>query len=50
MKVRAAVVDWYMDKKIDIDSLVTATLPLERISDGFASMHAGESIRMAVTF
>ncbi len=44
------IVDWYMDKKIDIDSLITHQLPLERINDAFDLMHAGESIRTVVTF
>ena len=44
------IVDWYMDGKIDIDSLVTHTLPLEKINDAFDLMHSGESIRTVVTF
>jgi len=44
------IVDWYMDKKIDIDSLVTHVLPLERINEAFDLMHSGESIRTVVTF
>jgi S-(hydroxymethyl)glutathione dehydrogenase/alcohol dehydrogenase len=39
-----------MDGKVDIDSLVTHTLPLERINDAFDLMHSGESIRSVVTF
>jgi len=44
------IVDWYMDGKIDIDSLITHTLPLDRINDAFDLMHAGTSIRSVVTF
>ncbi len=44
------IVDWYMDGKIDIDALITHTMPLERINDAFDLMHAGESIRSVVTF
>jgi S-(hydroxymethyl)glutathione dehydrogenase / alcohol dehydrogenase len=44
------IVDWYMDGKIQIDPMITHTLPLERINDGFALMHAGESIRSVVVF
>ncbi|HEX6271581.1 MAG TPA: S-(hydroxymethyl)glutathione dehydrogenase/class III alcohol dehydrogenase [Polyangiaceae bacterium] len=44
------IVDWYMEKKIDIDSLITHKLPLERINDAFALMHAGESIRTVVEY
>jgi S-(hydroxymethyl)glutathione dehydrogenase/alcohol dehydrogenase len=43
------IVDWYMDKKIEIDSLITQTLPLERINEGFALMRARKSIRTVVT-
>jgi S-(hydroxymethyl)glutathione dehydrogenase/alcohol dehydrogenase len=44
------IVDWYMDKKIDIDSLITHKLPLERINEAFDLMHAGKSIRTVVEF
>src|SRR4051794_764788 len=44
------IVDWYMDKKINIDDLITHVLPLDRINEGFDLMHEGESIRSVVTF
>ncbi|KAI9134202.1 S-(hydroxymethyl)glutathione dehydrogenase/class III alcohol dehydrogenase [Acaryochloris sp. CCMEE 5410] len=44
------IVDWYMDGKIDIDSLVTHTMPLEKINDAFDLMHKGESIRSVINF
>ncbi|HEY5208215.1 MAG TPA: S-(hydroxymethyl)glutathione dehydrogenase/class III alcohol dehydrogenase [Stellaceae bacterium] len=44
------IVDWYMDKKINIDDLITHTMPLERINDAFDLMHRGESIRSVVIF
>jgi S-(hydroxymethyl)glutathione dehydrogenase/alcohol dehydrogenase len=44
------IVDWYMDGKIDIDSLITHTMPLADINRAFDLMHAGESIRSVVTF
>ncbi len=44
------IVDWYMSKKIDIDSLITHKLPLERINEAFDLMHKGESIRAVVTY
>jgi S-(hydroxymethyl)glutathione dehydrogenase / alcohol dehydrogenase len=44
------IVDWYMDGKIEIDPLVTHTLPLEKINDAFDLMHTGEAIRSVVTF
>jgi S-(hydroxymethyl)glutathione dehydrogenase/alcohol dehydrogenase len=44
------IVDWYMDGKIDIDSLITHKLPLARINDAFELMHEGKSIRAVVEF
>ncbi|MDX2024392.1 MAG: S-(hydroxymethyl)glutathione dehydrogenase/class III alcohol dehydrogenase [Deltaproteobacteria bacterium] len=44
------IVQWYMDGKIDIDSLITHTLPIDKINDAFDLMHAGKSIRSVVTF
>jgi S-(hydroxymethyl)glutathione dehydrogenase/alcohol dehydrogenase len=44
------IVDWYMDGRIDIDSLITHTMPLERINDAFELMHRGESIRSVVVY
>jgi S-(hydroxymethyl)glutathione dehydrogenase/alcohol dehydrogenase len=44
------IVDWYMEKKIDIDSLVTSVIPIDKINDGFETMHSGEGIRTVVTF
>jgi len=44
------IVDWYMEGKIDIDSLITHTLPLPDINKAFDLMHAGESIRSVVRF
>ena len=44
------IVDWYMDGKINIDDLITHTMPLARINEAFDLMHAGQSIRSVVTF
>jgi S-(hydroxymethyl)glutathione dehydrogenase/alcohol dehydrogenase len=44
------IVDWYMDGKINIDDLITHTMPLDDINDAFDLMHAGESIRSVVEF
>jgi S-(hydroxymethyl)glutathione dehydrogenase/alcohol dehydrogenase len=44
------IVDWYMDGRIDIDSLITHTLKLEDINEGFELMHRGESIRSVVVY
>lgn len=44
------IVDWYMDGKIEIDPMITHTMPLEDINKGFELMHSGESIRGVVRF
>ena len=44
------IVDWYMDGKINIDDLITHTLPFDQINEGFELMHRGESIRSVVMF
>jgi S-(hydroxymethyl)glutathione dehydrogenase/alcohol dehydrogenase len=42
------IVDWYVEKKIDLDSLVTHRLKLEQIGAGFEMMKRGESIRSVI--
>jgi S-(hydroxymethyl)glutathione dehydrogenase/alcohol dehydrogenase len=44
------IVDWYMEGKIEIDDLITHTMPLDEINRAFDLMHAGESIRSVVLF
>ena len=44
------IVDWYMNKKIEIDPMITHTLTLEEINKGFDLMHQGKSIRSVVVF
>ena len=44
------IVDWYMERRIEIDSLITHKLPLERINEAFDLMRSGESIRTVVEF
>ena len=44
------IVDWYMDGKINIDDLITHTMPLEDINNAFDLMHQGESIRSVVIY
>ena len=44
------IVDWYMDGKINIDDLITHTMPLDDINSAFDLMHAGESIRSVVIY
>ncbi len=44
------IVDWYMDKKIQIDPLITHKMPLEQINEAFDLMHEGKSIRSVITY
>jgi S-(hydroxymethyl)glutathione dehydrogenase/alcohol dehydrogenase len=44
------IVDWYMEKKINIDDLITHTMPLDRINEAFELMLRGESIRSVVIY
>ena len=44
------IVDWYMEGRINIDDLITHTMPLGEINRAFDLMHAGESIRSVVLY
>jgi S-(hydroxymethyl)glutathione dehydrogenase/alcohol dehydrogenase len=44
------IVEWYMDGKIQIDPLITHTMPLEEINNAFNLMHEGASIRSVVVY
>jgi S-(hydroxymethyl)glutathione dehydrogenase/alcohol dehydrogenase len=44
------LVDQYMDGTIELDSLVTHTMPLEEINTAFDLMHEGKSIKSVILF
>ena len=44
------IVDWYMDKKINIDDLITHEFSIEDINKAFDLMHEGKSIRSVINF
>ena len=44
------IVDWYMDGKIDVDSLITNQYALDDINEAFDNMHDADSIRNVVNF
>jgi S-(hydroxymethyl)glutathione dehydrogenase / alcohol dehydrogenase len=44
------IVDWYMQGKVNIDDLITHTMPLKDINNGFDLMHEGKSIRSVVVY
>lgn len=43
-------VEWYLAGKLKLDELVSATMPLEQINAGFATMKSGELARQLVVF
>jgi S-(hydroxymethyl)glutathione dehydrogenase/alcohol dehydrogenase len=44
------IVEWYMEGKIEIDPMITHTMPLDKINDGFDLMRSGQSIRSVVEY
>ena len=44
------IVDWYMEGKIEIDPMITHTMPLADINKAFDLMHEGQSIRSVVIY
>ena len=44
------IVDWYMEGKIQIDPMITHTMPLEDINKGFELMNKGKSVRGVVVY
>lgn len=44
------IVDWYMDKKIEIDPMITHHFTLDEINKAFDVMHKGQSIRSVVLY
>jgi S-(hydroxymethyl)glutathione dehydrogenase/alcohol dehydrogenase len=44
------IVDWYMEGRIEIDPMITHTMPLNDINKAFALMREGKSIRSVVIF
>jgi S-(hydroxymethyl)glutathione dehydrogenase / alcohol dehydrogenase len=44
------IVDWYMEGKIEIDPMITHTMPLQDINRGFELMRKGESVRGVVVY
>ena len=44
------IVDWFMEGKIDLDSMITHSMGINEINQAFDLMHEGKSIRSVVTF
>jgi S-(hydroxymethyl)glutathione dehydrogenase/alcohol dehydrogenase len=44
------IVDWYMQGKIEIDPMITHTMPLGDINEAFALLRQGKSIRSVVVY
>ena len=49
-KLQSLFPQCFVEGKLDIDSLITHAMPLEKINDAFDLMHEGKSIRSVVTF
>ena len=43
-------IDWYLAGKLKLDELVSATMTLEQINDGFATLRGGEVARQLILF
>jgi len=43
-------VQWYLDGRLELDALVSATMPLAEINEGFAKLASSEVARQLVTF
>ena len=44
------IVDWYMEKRIEIDPMITHKMPLDDVNRAFDLMHHGESIRSVIPY
>jgi S-(hydroxymethyl)glutathione dehydrogenase/alcohol dehydrogenase len=44
------LIDLYMDGTLNIDDMLSRTIPLAKINDGFDDMRRGEGVRSVVTF
>ena len=44
------IVDWYMQGKIEIDPMITSTMPLEKINNALDMMHEGQGIRSVILY
>jgi S-(hydroxymethyl)glutathione dehydrogenase/alcohol dehydrogenase len=43
-------IEWYLDGKLKLDELVSGTMTLDRINEGFAAMKSGELARQLIVF
>jgi S-(hydroxymethyl)glutathione dehydrogenase/alcohol dehydrogenase len=43
-------VDWYLNGKLELDALLSATISLDAINDAYATMRSGELARQVITF
>jgi S-(hydroxymethyl)glutathione dehydrogenase / alcohol dehydrogenase len=43
-------VEWYLAGKLKLDELVSATMPLDKINEGFAALKSGEVARQLIVF
>jgi S-(hydroxymethyl)glutathione dehydrogenase/alcohol dehydrogenase len=43
-------VDWYLDGRLELDALVSGTMPLTQINEGFAALAGGDVARELIVF
>jgi len=43
-------VDWYLSGRLKLDELVSATMPLDQINEGFAALAAATVARQLIRF
>jgi S-(hydroxymethyl)glutathione dehydrogenase/alcohol dehydrogenase len=43
-------VDLYLNGRLDLDAMISARLPLDKVNDAFASMRAGTAARSVIVF
>jgi S-(hydroxymethyl)glutathione dehydrogenase/alcohol dehydrogenase len=44
------LVDFYLQGRLDLDSIIAERLPLERINDAFDALRKGDAVRSVITF
>ena len=43
-------IDLYLDGRLKLDEMVSATIGIDEVNDGYAAMKAGETLRSVIAF
>ena len=43
-------IDLYLDGRLKLDEMVSATIGINEVNDGYAAMKAGETLRSVIAF